>query len=178
MVKVRRPSARSRALSRARSAQHGREAVMIWPGLTGDCKRLSETGSRNKTQNIPRPGSDKFGIRSAFIPKDGYIFVVADYEQLEMRLMAHMSQDPNMIDVIRRGWDIHTGTASLMFGHEYEDIIAAIKKKKLAAQDPNVQLTPQEKDMCFSRQASKSVGFGQGNSGRNKTCSKRGNLSA
>ena len=160
MVKAQRPSARSRALSRVRSARHGYLAVMIWSGLTGNCERLSETGSRNIAQNLPRPGTDRFGIRSAFIPKAGHVFVVVDYEQLEMRLLAHFSQDPNMIDVINRGWDIHTGTAALMFGHKYDDIVAALNRKKLAAKDPNVTLTPVEKEMCFSRQSSKSIGFG------------------
>lgn len=111
-------------------------------------------------QNLPRPGGDKFGIRSAFMPKDGCTLIVIDYEQLEMRLLAHYSQDANMIDVIRRGWDIHTGTASLMFGYPYEEIIAAIKKKKLAAKDESVVLTELEIAMCFSRLSSKSVGFG------------------
>lgn len=135
--------------------------MRIHPTLT---QHVTVTGRLSSVdpnlQNLPRPGGDKFGIRSAFMPKDGYIFIVVDYAQLEMRLMAHTAQDENMIDVIRRGWDIHTGTASLMFDYDYEDIIAAIKKKKLAAKDPNVELTPEEKEMCFSRQASKSVGFG------------------
>jgi len=133
-------------------------------------------------QNIPRPDGDRFGIRSSFIPKGGHVFIVADYEQLEMRLMAHYSQDKNMIGVINRGWDIHTGTASLMYGYDYDDIIAAIKHKKLNArlqeeQLPFEPLAKLEEDMIFSRQASKTIGFGQ-QTGRSKTCSKRGNLSA
>lgn len=160
MVKVQRPSARSRIPSGIRSAWHGLLVVMIWSGLIGNYERLSETDSRNTTQNIPRPGSDKFGIRSAFMPKDGCLLIVVDYEQLEMRLLAHFANDTNMIDVIRKGWDIHTGTASLMFGYDYEEIIAAIKKKKLAAKDETIILTKLEIAMCFSRLSSKSVGFG------------------
>jgi DNA polymerase I-like protein with 3'-5' exonuclease and polymerase domains len=127
--------------------------------------------------NVPRPGSDKWGIRYAFMPKENHTLLVIDYEQLEMRLLAHFSGDKNMIDVINKGWDIHTGTASLMFGFKYEDIIAANKKKKRAAKDPSIVLTALEGEMCFARQASKSIGFGQ-HLGRSKTCSKRGNLSA
>jgi len=85
---------------------------------------------------------------------------VLDYEQLEMRLLAHYAQDANMIDVIRKGLDIHTGTASLMFGYNYEEIKAAIKKQKLAAKDENIILTALEVAMCFSRLSSKSIGFG------------------
>ncbi len=150
---------------------------MIWSDLTRNCERLSDSDSRNIMQNIPRPGGDKYGIRSAFIPKQGHIFIVADYEQLEMRLLAHYSEEPNMIAVINRGWDIHSGTAALMFEHNYDDIIAALDKKKKATKDPNVILTDLEKTMCFDRQASKNIGFGQ-HTGRSKTCSKRGNLSA
>lgn len=107
-------------------------------------------------QNIPRPDGDVFGLRQAFIPREGYKLVVFDYEQIEMRLLAHMANEQNMIDVINKGWDIHTGTASLMFGHVYEEIIAAVKKKK-----NKEQLTDEEKEMVFARQASKTIGFGR-----------------
>lgn len=111
-------------------------------------------------QNIPRPGGDKFGLRSAFIPRDGYVFVVADYEQLEMRLLAHIAEDKNMIDVINKGWDIHSGTASLMFDYNYDELQAALKKKKAATKDKSLQLSELEEKMCFARQASKTIGFG------------------
>lgn len=137
------------------------DELRIHPTLT---QHVTVTGRLSSVdpnlQNIPRPGGDKFGIRSAFMPKQDHVLVVVDYEQLEMRLMAHYSQDPNMIEVIKKGWDIHTGTASLMFGHNYDDIIAAIKKKKAAAKDESIHLTQLEKDMCFARQASKNIGFG------------------
>jgi|WetSurSiteA1Bulk_404760.scaffolds.fasta_scaffold01885_2 DNA polymerase I len=110
-------------------------------------------------QNLPRPEGDDFLIRDAFIPKPGYVFAVFDYEQLEMRIMAHFSGDKNMQKVIKDGKDIHTGTASLMFGHDYDAIKAAIKRKKKAAQDSNIKLTELERDMCFSRLASKEIGF-------------------
>lgn len=152
--------------------------LRIHPTLT---QHVTVTGRLSSVdpnlQNLPRAGTDKYAIRSAFRAKPGHILIVADYEQLEMRLLAHFSQDPNMIDVIRKGWDIHTGTASLMFGYEYEEIKAALKKNKLATKDENVILTALEIAMCFSRQSSKSIGFGQ-HLGRIKTHSKRGNLTA
>jgi DNA polymerase-1 len=112
-------------------------------------------------QNIPRPSEDVFSLRSAFMPKQDHVLLVIDYEQLEMRLLAHMADDKNMIDVINRGWDIHAGTASLMFGHKYDDIQAALKRKKLAAKEgSNVVLSKLEKQMCFDRQAGKNIGFG------------------
>lgn len=135
--------------------------LRIHPTLT---QHVTVTGRLSSVdpnlQNIPRPGGDKFGIRSVFMPKTDHILVVVDYEQLEMRLMAHYSGDPNMIEVINKGWDIHTGTAALMFGHKYEDIIAASKKKKAASKDASIKLTELEKKMVFDRQAAKSIGFG------------------
>jgi len=138
------------------------DELRIHPTLT---QHVTVTGRLSSVepnlQNIPRPGGDKFGIREAFMPKGACVFIVADYEQLEMRILAHYSQDDNMIDVISKGWDIHSGTAALMFNYDYEEIRAAIKKKKLAAKDgSDIVLTKLEKDMCFSRNASKSVGFG------------------
>jgi DNA polymerase I len=147
--------------------------LRIHPTLT---QHVTVTGRLSSVdpnlQNIPRAENDPIGLRTAFIPKDGHIFLVADYAQLEMRLLAHFSQDKNMIDVINRGWDIHMGTASLMYGYTYEEIKAANKKKKSG--DP---MTDEEKHMVFARQAAKSIGFGQ-HTGRRETHSKRGNLRA
>ena len=106
-------------------------------------------------QNLPRPDNDIYTIRQAFIPKDGYCFVISDYAQLEMRLLAHYAQDPNMIDVIKRGWDIHCGSAALMYDCQYEDIIAAVDKKK-----HKQALTDTEQALISHRQDAKSVGFG------------------
>ena len=112
-------------------------------------------------QNVPRPDNDVFHIREAFIPKENYAFLVLDYDQLEMKILAHISGEPNMIKVINDGWDIHTGTASLMYNYPYEDIIAAVKKKKEASKEGStIKLTELEKAMCFGRQASKTIGFG------------------
>jgi DNA polymerase-1 len=141
--------------------KHADGNLRIHPTLTQHVAVTGRLSSRDPNlQNIPRPDNDVFHIRSAFVPKEDHVFVVADYEQLEMRLMAHYSGDRNMVDVINKGWDIHCGTASLMFGHKYEDIIAANKKKKAAAQDPSITMTKLEKDMCFSRSAAKNIGFG------------------
>jgi len=111
-------------------------------------------------QNIPRPDNDVYVIRQAFMPKDGHILVVADYEQLEMRLLAHFAEDPNMIGVIKRGWDIHSGSAALMYNHDYDELIKAIKKKKAAAHDSSIKLSPEEKAMVLHRQDAKTIGFG------------------
>jgi len=76
--------------------------------------RLSS--SNPNLQNIPVKTELGREIRAAFIPRDGWKLVVADYSQIELRLLAHMSQDPVLIDAFRRGEDIHTRTAAEVMG--------------------------------------------------------------
>ncbi len=67
-------------------------------------------------QNIPVRGDLGKRIREAFIAEDGYLLVSADYSQIELRVLAHLSKDPNLIEAFRRGEDIHTKTANEVFG--------------------------------------------------------------
>ena len=66
-------------------------------------------------QNIPIRGEDGKEIRKAFIPEPGCLFFSADYSQIELRVMAHLSQDPNMIEVFREGKDLHAATAANIY---------------------------------------------------------------
>ena len=111
--------------------------------------RLSSSGPN--LQNIPARTEEGKKIREAFIPPLGKSLVVGDYEQIEMRVLAHLSQDDNMIDIIRSGKDVHSGTASLMFNVSYDDIITAKK-----ADDR----TEEQKMLVEYRRRSKSIGFG------------------
>jgi DNA polymerase-1 len=67
-------------------------------------------------QNIPVRSSDGRGFRRAFIPADGCVLLIADYSQIEMRVMAHLADDPGLIDAFERDADIHTATAARVFG--------------------------------------------------------------
>lgn len=118
-----------------------------------DTARLS--GTDPNLQNIPRPGSDEFLIRKAFIARPGYKFLSADYAQLEMYLMGHYSQDKGMIDNIKAGYDIHAGNASLVWGIPYKKIIEAVQAK-----DRGEKLTSGQKQLLEYRQFAKVVGFG------------------
>ncbi len=75
--------------------------------------RLSS--SNPNLQNIPIRTELGREIRAAFVPREGWKLVVADYSQIELRLLAHMSQDPVLLDAFRRGEDIHTRTAAEVF---------------------------------------------------------------
>lgn len=67
-------------------------------------------------QNIPARTEQGRRIRSAFVPEPGCLFVKADYSQVELRLLAHMADDPEIQDAFRRGEDIHRRTAAKIFG--------------------------------------------------------------
>jgi DNA polymerase-1 len=76
--------------------------------------RLSS--SNPNLQNIPIRTELGREIRAAFVPREGWRLVVADYSQIELRLLAHMSRDPVLVAAFRNGEDIHTRTAAEVFG--------------------------------------------------------------
>ena len=73
-------------------------------------------------QNIPVRGEDGKEIRKCFIPKPGELFFSADYSQIELRVMAHLSGDKNMIEAFREGYDIHAATAARIYKEKIEDV--------------------------------------------------------
>jgi len=73
-------------------------------------------------QNIPIRGEDGKEIRKAFVPEPGCLFFSADYSQIELRVMAHLSQDENMIRVFREGKDLHAATAANIYKKPIDDV--------------------------------------------------------
>ena len=73
-------------------------------------------------QNIPIRGEDGKEIRKAFIPEPGCLFFSADYSQIELRVMAHLSKDKNMIAVFREGKDLHAATAANIYKKPIEEV--------------------------------------------------------
>ena len=115
-------------------------------------------------QNIKNPEDDIYQIRKAFIVPPGYVMIVFDYKQLEMRLLAALSGEQDMIDIFKKGWDIHIGNASLVFDFPYDDIKRAKKMSEdewdaLKVQDPAQHKYLQ--DCLHARSAAKTIGFGQ-----------------
>ena len=73
-------------------------------------------------QNIPIRGEDGKEIRKAFVPEPGCLFFSADYSQIELRVMAHLSQDQNMIEVFREGKDLHAATAANIYKKDISEV--------------------------------------------------------
>ena len=73
-------------------------------------------------QNIPVRGEDGKEIRKCFIPDEGCEFFSADYSQIELRVMAHLSQDANMLDAFREGYDIHAATAAKIYNKPVSEV--------------------------------------------------------
>jgi len=84
-------------------------------------------------QNIPVKDERGREIRKAFIPAKGCLFLSADYSQIELRLMAHLSKDKNMISDFLSGNDIHAATASKIFGVDLKDVTREMRSKAKTA---------------------------------------------
>jgi DNA polymerase-1 len=84
-------------------------------------------------QNIPVRDARGREIRKAFVPEEGHIFLSADYSQIELRLMAHLSKDSSMITDFLSGNDIHAATASKIFGVELADVTREMRSRAKTA---------------------------------------------
>lgn len=114
--------------------------------------RLSS--SKPNMQNMPSRDNET-EIKRAFIAPEGYDLLNADYSQIELRIMAHFSKDPAMMDAYEHGQDLHCRTASLLSNEPYEDFILAKEKESR-----DEELTKRDKYLLNQRQLSKSVNFG------------------
>lgn len=93
--------------------------------------RLSS--SNPNLQNIPVRGDDGKEIRKAFVAEDGCTFFSADYSQIELRIMAHLSQDEHLIQDFREGRDIHAATAARIFHKPLEEVTRDERRKAKTA---------------------------------------------
>ncbi|MFV2000323.1 MAG: DNA polymerase I [Acidimicrobiia bacterium] len=98
--------------------------------------RFNQTGAatgrlsmeRPNLQNIPARSEEGRAIRQAFVASEGTSLLVADYSQIELRILAHMSQDPGMIDAFERDLDVHAATASRVNGVSVEDVTEDMRR--------------------------------------------------
>ena len=143
----------------------------VLPGLVDSESRLhtqfnatvAATGrlssSNPNLQNIPVRSELGKAIRGAFIATEGWDLISADFSQLEMVWAAHRSQDPTMLDIFRRGQDLHDRTACSVFGLDYEEI-QALKKLVANKTATPAQISEFNDFKQFQRLPCKTVGFG------------------
>lgn len=93
--------------------------------------RLSS--SNPNLQNIPVRDAQGKEVRKAFIPYPGQLFFSADYSQIELRIMAHLSQDANLIEAFMQGNDIHAATAAKIFKKPLEEVTSEERRKAKTA---------------------------------------------
>lgn len=88
--------------------------------------RLSSTNPN--MQNLPQKGDFGKEIREAFIPAEGYTFLSLDYSQIELRILAHLTEDENLLKAYRNGDDIHSLTAANIFHVNQEDVSSDMRR--------------------------------------------------
>ena len=93
--------------------------------------RLSSTNPN--LQNIPVRDEEGKEIRKAFIPDEGCLFLSADYSQIELRIMAHLSEDENMIEAFQNGKDIHAATAAQIYNIPIDQVTRDMRRKAKTA---------------------------------------------
>jgi DNA polymerase-1 len=93
--------------------------------------RLSSTNPN--LQNIPIKDEEGKEIRRAFIPDNDCLFLSVDYSQIELRIMAHLSEDKNMLEAFRSGQDIHAATAAKIFGIPISEVTRDMRRKAKTA---------------------------------------------
>jgi DNA polymerase-1 len=80
-------------------------------------------------QNIPIRRELGKAIRQGFVPREGWKFVAADYSQIELRILAHLSDDPAFVEAFNAGGDIHRQTASIIFGVDIKDVTSEMRSR-------------------------------------------------
>ncbi|MDP8080375.1 DNA polymerase I [Phocoenobacter skyensis] len=119
-----------RGLSKLKSTYTDKLPQMINPTTgrihTSYHQAVTATGRLSSSdpnlQNIPIRNEEGRRIRKAFIAREGYVILAADYSQVELRIMAHLSNDQGMITAFAEGKDIHKATASEIFGVSLDDV--------------------------------------------------------
>lgn len=119
-----------RGLSKLKSTYTDKLPLMINPRTgrvhTSYHQAVTATGRLSSSdpnlQNIPIRNSEGRRIRQAFVPRNGFKIVAADYSQIELRIMAHLSQDEGLTTAFIQGKDIHRSTAAEIFGLELEQV--------------------------------------------------------
>ncbi len=95
--------------------------------MTAATGRLSS--DRPNLQNIPIRSEEGRTIRRAFVSEPGHVFLVADYSQIELRILAHLSGDPGLVETFRSGGDVHTTTASRVWRVSESEVTTEMRRR-------------------------------------------------
>ncbi len=87
------------------------------------------SSSNPNLQNIPVRGDMGAAIRSAFVAKEGSTLLACDYSQIEMRVLAALSKDENLLEIFKKGTDVHTSVASRVFKVSEKDVTAEMRRR-------------------------------------------------
>ncbi len=120
----------SRSLSKLKSTYTDKLPKMVQPHTgrvhTSYHQAVAATGRLSSTdpnlQNIPIRSAEGRRIRQAFIPEEGRIMMAADYSQIELRIMAHLSKDEGLLNAFSNDIDVHSATAAEVFGMELDEV--------------------------------------------------------
>ena len=129
-----------RSLSKLKSTYTDKLPEMINPDTgrihTSYHQAVTATGRLSSSdpnlQNIPIRSAEGRRVRQAFIAPPGYQMMAADYSQIELRIMAHLSADPGLIEAFRAGLDVHRATAAEVFGMQLEQVSDDQRRKAKA----------------------------------------------
>ena len=129
--------------------------------MTTATGRLSSTDPN--LQNIPTRSDDGRILRSLFIARPAHKLVDADYSQIELKLLAHFSGDPKMVDAFSRGYDIHASTAAEVFGVKQDEVTPSMRREAKAVNfgivygisnyglSQNINISPRKADEYIKR---------------------------
>jgi DNA polymerase-1 len=126
-----------RNLSKLKSTYIDALPKLVHPGTgrihTSYNQTVTATGRLSSSdpnlQNIPIRTEEGNRIRQAFIPEKDWVILSADYSQIELRLLAHLSQDPSLLQAFQRDEDIHARTASEIFGVSMENVTPSMRRE-------------------------------------------------
>ncbi|WP_231882649.1 DNA polymerase, partial [Oleiphilus sp. HI0061] len=129
-----------RSLAKLKSTYTDKLPQLINPGTgrihTSYHQAVTATGRLSSSdpnlQNIPIRSTEGRKIRQAFVAPDGYKLIAADYSQIELRIMAHLSQDKGLLEAFAQGEDVHRATAAEVFDVSVEEVSADQRRKAKA----------------------------------------------
>ncbi|MGI9286414.1 MAG: DNA polymerase I [Pseudomonadales bacterium] len=129
-----------RSLSKLKSTYTDKLPLQINPSSgrihTSYHQAVTATGRLSSTdpnlQNIPIRSAEGRRIRQAFVAEPGYHIIAADYSQIELRIMAHLSEDAGLLEAFRDGLDVHRATAAEVFGVDLDNVSAEQRRSAKA----------------------------------------------